>query len=175
VDTDDLTRSVAAVRALFGAAACSCALVDDDDERLTFTAADGAGADKIVGVHLPIGRGIAGWAVMSGQPISVRDVGADARFARDVAEQTEYVPTSVLAAPMFDHEGEVLGVLEVLDPGVDAASDWLLAVLGTLAAQTAMLVESGRRAGPDDGPSRWEALGRDVLAAVAAHERRAHE
>jgi signal transduction protein with GAF and PtsI domain len=174
VDTDDLTRSVAAARALFGAAACSCALVDADDERLVFTAADGEGADKIVGVELPIGRGIAGWAVMSGQPIAVRDVGADARFARDVAEQTTYVPTSVLAAPMFDHEGEVIGVLEVLDPAVDEASDWLLAVLGTLAAQTAMLVEAGRRAGSGSAPSRLETLGREVLAAVAAYERGSH-
>lgn len=170
-DNAALGRSVTAVRALFGAAACSCALVDDDESSLTFAAADGAGADKIVGVRLPIGRGIAGWAVMSGQPIAVRDVGADARFARDVAEATEYVPTSVLAAPMFDSAGEALGVLEVLDPAVDQASDWLLTVLGTLATQTAALVEA-QRAGSGSGSSALETLGRDVLAAVASYERR---
>ena len=100
--SDDLTPSVAAVRALFGAAACSCALVDPDGATLTFVAADGAGAAEIVGVELPVGRGIAGWAVMSGQPIAVRDVRADPRFARDVAESTHYVPECILAAPMFD-------------------------------------------------------------------------
>jgi hypothetical protein len=34
-----------------------------------------------------------GWAAMTGQPIAVRDVQTDARFARDVAESTQYVPT----------------------------------------------------------------------------------
>ena len=48
---------------------------------------------------------------MSGQPIAVRDVETDARFARDVAESTHYVPTSILAAPLFDEEGEAAGVL----------------------------------------------------------------
>ncbi len=68
---------------------------------------------------------------MSGQPIAVRDVQADARFARDVAESTHYVPTAIYAAPMLDADGEVLGVVSVLDPVVDETSDWTLNVLGT--------------------------------------------
>jgi hypothetical protein len=108
---------------------------------------------------------------MSGQPIAVRDVAADARVARDVAEQTEYVPTSVLAAPMFDSAGEALGVLEVLDPGVDEASDWLLAVLGTLAAAAAGRVEMDR-AGGASGDTALEGLARQVLAAVSTYEGR---
>ncbi len=163
----DLTRSVAAVRSLFGAAACSCALVDADGSTLTFVAADGEGAAEILGVDLPVGRGIAGWAVMSGQPIAVRDVQADPRFARDIAESTNYVPTSVLAAPLFDKHGEALGVLEVLDPTVDQASDWTLAVLGTLATQLATIVG---RADPGPDGAALEALGRQVLAAVESYQ-----
>jgi signal transduction protein with GAF and PtsI domain len=155
----DLTRSVAAVRALFDAAACSCALVAEDGETLRFAAADGEGAAGIVGVEMPASRGIAGWAVMSGQAIAVSDVGNDARFARDVAEATSYVPTTILAAPMFDDEGETLGVVSVLDPRIDQASDWTLAVLGTLASQIALLVG----AGPREGTPRLEELGRRVL------------
>ena len=161
----DLTSSVAAVRTLFDAAACSCALVDADGETLRFAAADGAGAEGIIGVEMPVSRGIAGWAVISGQPIAVRDVGADARFARDVAEATSYLPTTILAAPMFDHEGETLGVLSVLDPRIDQASDWVLAVLGTLASQVALLVASGPRA---DEP-RLEELGRRVLELTSGY------
>ena len=171
MDNAQLRRSVAAVRALFGASACSCALVVEEVSTLTFVAADGAGADKIIGVKLPISRGIAGWAVMSGQPIAVRDVAADARFARDVAEQTEYVPTSVLAAPMFDSAGEALGVLEVLDPGVDEASDWLLAVLGTLASAAAGREELVRARGAS-ADTALEGLARQVLAAVSTYEGR---
>jgi signal transduction protein with GAF and PtsI domain len=155
----DLTRSVAAVRSLFDAAACSCALVDAAGAVLRYVAADGAGAADITGVEMPVSRGIAGWAVMSGQPIAVSDVDADARFARDVAEATHYLPTTILAAPMFDEDGEALGVVTVLDPRVDQASDWTLAVLGTLASQIALLVT----AGPAAGDPRLEELARRVL------------
>jgi signal transduction protein with GAF and PtsI domain len=161
----DLKRSVAATRALFDAAACSCALVDEDGETLRFAAADGVGAADIVGVEMPVSRGIAGWAVISGQPIAVREVAADARFARDVAESTNYVPTTILAAPLFDDDGEALGVLSVLDPRVDQASDWTLAVLGTVATMVAQLVS----AGPRDGAPDLEDLGRRVLELTDAH------
>ena len=137
---DEIQRTVAALRNVFSAAACSCALVEDDGETMRFVAADGAGADLIVGVTLPVTRGIAGWAVMSGEPISVSDVDRDTRFARDVAEATNYVPRNIMAAPL-EHRGEVSGVLEVLDPrtgGADTGHD--LAVLGVVAAQLAALL-----------------------------------
>jgi signal transduction protein with GAF and PtsI domain len=169
---ESLTRAVAGVRSLFGAAACSCAVVDDEGSALVYVAADGVGATEIVGVRLPVGRGIAGFAALAGQPLAVRDVASDPRFARDVAEQTHYVPTSILVAPMFDSAGDVLGVVSVLDPTVDAAADWTLAVLGTSAALLGQLVDERRdalsRTNSNDGS--LEALGRAVLAAVADHQ-----
>lgn len=158
-----LRPAVAAVRSLFDAAACSIALVGEDGATLTYVAADGEGAAEIVGVELPVSRGIAGWTVISGQPIAVRDVEADARFARDVAESTHYVPASILAAPLFDDEGEAAGVLSVLDPQVDQSADWTLAVLGTLASLVGLLVPGQER---ESGDARLAALGRRVLAAV---------
>lgn len=166
----ELTPQVAAIRDLFGAAACSCALVDDDGTRLVYVAADGQGSRDIVGVSLPVGRGIAGWAAMSGQPIALRDVRADPRFARDVAEATRYVPTSMMAAPMFDAVGETLGVISVLDPTVDEGSGWSLAVLGTLAAQVAALVSAVRHS-PAAESSRLAELGRRVLEAAEEYQR----
>jgi signal transduction protein with GAF and PtsI domain len=163
-----LVRSVEAVRLLFAAAACSVALVDDDGETLRFVASDGAGADAIVGVSIPVSRGIAGWAAMSGQPIAVRDVQSDARFARDVAESTQYVPSSILAAPMMSAEGEVVGVTSVLDPSVDETSDWTLQVLGTLATHLAMVLggEAGTDAQARQPTGSLDDLGRDVLRVV---------
>jgi signal transduction protein with GAF and PtsI domain len=161
-----LGRSVEAVRRLFAAAACSVALVDDDGETLRFVAADGEGAQAIVGVTIPVSRGIAGWAAMSGQPIAVRDVQSDPRFARDVAESTNYVPNAILAAPLVSPAGEVLGVTSVLDPSVDQASDWTLQVLGTLASHMAMLI--GTDGGTSPGSAALDALGRDVLRVVEA-------
>lgn len=136
----ELHRAVAGIRSLFSAAACSCALVDAGGEDLVFVAADGEGATEIVGVRLPAGTGIAGWAVMSGQPIIVADVSADSRWAREVAESTRYIPETILAAPLVDDVGDVLGVIEVLDPtsrGEHSGHD--LDVLGVAASMVASI------------------------------------
>lgn len=136
----ELQEVVSAVRSLFSAAAVSCALTDEDGAGLTFAASDGAGADRIVGVELPVGRGIAGFVAMSGQAMAVADVQRDPRFARDVAEATEYVPRTIVAAPIISLDGEIAGVLSVLDPAVDATSGWSLSVLGTFGTLVGQLL-----------------------------------
>jgi len=166
-----LTESTSAIRVLFGAAACSVALVDDAGDHLVYTAASGEGSEAIVGVVLPVGRGIAGWSAMSGQAIAIADVRGDPRFARDVAEATSYVPSSLMAAPLFHPDGEVLGVLSVLDPTVDYSGGWPLAVLGTLAAQVAALARASTGSTQSDEMARLAELGRQVLAATDEYRR----
>jgi GAF domain-containing protein len=149
----DLQAAVTATRELFAAAACSCALVNESGDALVFVAADGAGAAAIVGVDIPVSKGVAGWTAMTGQPLAVRDVQSDARFARDVAESTEYVPDQILAVPVMSPDGEVSGVMEVLDPAglgdesrigglSGTAAD--LALLSLVASQVAAVVRSAR-------------------------------
>ncbi len=117
---DPLQLVVDEARAAFGAAACSVAELDEDEGGLVYRAASGSGADAIVGVRLPVTRGIAGWVAVSGQPLMVSDPATDRRFARDVAESTAFVPRNLLAAPIMGPEG-VLGVLSVLDRDADRA------------------------------------------------------
>ena len=173
---DHLRNAVVATRQLFGAAACSCALVDAAGEVLTFVAADGAGAAAIVGVEIPVSRGIAGWAALSGQAIAVADVAGDARFARDVAESTDYVPRSLLAAPLMTVDGEVAGVLEVLDPARAASGSSLgehhgsaaeIAVLTLVASQVAAVLRLAGDADAVAGPGS-AAVGRVVRRLAAA-------
>lgn len=162
----DLASHTAAVRALFRAAACSIALVDESGANLVYTAASGQGSNEVLGIVLPVGRGIAGWTALAGQPITVAKVRDDPRFARDVAEQTRYLPTTVMAAPMFQADGEVLGVLSVLDPAVDQSAGWPLDVLGTLAAQIATIVVTAPRTATTEQAAeqaRLAELGRRVL------------
>jgi signal transduction protein with GAF and PtsI domain len=137
----ELQRVVAAVRQLHEAAACSVALLEADGSALRFRAADGVGADAIVGMSLPLGRGIAGWVAMTGQGIAVSDVQRDPRFAKDVAEATAYVPTSLIAVPLVDEVGSVSGVLEVLDPERgEEHTGRDLDVLGLVGSQLASIV-----------------------------------
>jgi GAF domain-containing protein len=146
---DRLLQSVVSTaRAAFKSAACSVAELDPAGASLVFRAADGAGAAEIVGVSIPVARGIAGWAVVSGQAIAVSDVARDERFDADTAESTGYVPTVILAAPVI-FDGDAIGVIEVLDPRLEADLD----LLGRFAEQAALALSSddgggGDRAGP---------------------------
>jgi signal transduction protein with GAF and PtsI domain len=148
-DLSTLQEVLASTRVLFSAAACSCALTSADGSALTFVASDGAGATEIVGVSIPVNKGIAGWVAMSGQPTAIADVTRDDRFARDVAEATKYLPTSIVAVPFVDSNGDVLGVLEVLDPqrddesriGAQRGTSAELAVLAVLASQITAVLE----------------------------------
>jgi GAF domain-containing protein len=138
----ELASAVGGIRKMFGAAACSFAQVQPDGDTLRFVAADGAGAQQILGVVLPVSRGIAGWVAMSGEPIQVADVATDQRFAREVAESTAYVPTTILAAPVEDRNGGMAGVVEVLDPAHagDRDTGHDLAVLGLVASQLGSII-----------------------------------
>jgi signal transduction protein with GAF and PtsI domain len=137
----ELLRSVVVLgRTLFGSAACSIALLNEDESHLTYVAASGVGADQIVGVQLPINRGIAGWVVSSGQPIGIADVQRDARFERAVAESTGYVPRAILAVPIEGSTGDPLGVIQVLDSATSAGRDDM-ALLGLLSTHAQLCIE----------------------------------
>jgi signal transduction protein with GAF and PtsI domain len=163
-----LTSLTAVGRAMFDAAACSVALLDDDEAHLIFVAATGVGADRIVGQRLPVSRGIAGWAVSSGQPIGIEDAQADPRFEKGIAEATGYLPTSILAVPI-EGAADTLGVIQVLDaaPSPDR-QDMLL--LGLLSSHAALCVEmsAGRAVARATEPSAARTLSgtTDIDAAV---------
>jgi GAF domain-containing protein len=139
---DLLTAMVRTARAIFGAGACSLALLTDDGSELAFTTVSGRGESTVTGLRIPAARGIAGWVVMSGQAVAVTEPQRDPRFARDVAESTGYIPASILAAPVAT-DREILGVMEVLDrdAGRPGAEDDL-ELLGLFAAQAALAIEA---------------------------------
>ncbi len=112
---DSLLQSIVdAAGQLFGAAAASIALVDFEGEMLEFKVSYGEGNDEIVGRRFPLDSGIAGYVVMTGQPIAIADVQQDPRFNQDFAKSTGYVPKSILATPL-EWQDRVIGVMEVLD------------------------------------------------------------
>lgn len=118
----ELLQSVVEVaRAIFGAAAGSVLLLDEERDELVFAAVSGEGEEFLVGNRFPAGSGIAGWVATSGEPVVVDDLTANRSFDRSVAESTEYVPDALMAAPLVS-DGRVLGVLELLDPSPQARS-----------------------------------------------------
>jgi GAF domain-containing protein len=145
IGNEELLRSITeAARQLFDAAACSLALLNETEDELHFIMASGTGADTVIGLRMPAGDGVAGWVLMSGQPIAVDDVSKDPRFAAEVAERTGYVPSSLLAMPLETDRGAI-GVIEVLDRrsrGDAGVHD--MELLNVFARQAALAIESGR-------------------------------
>lgn len=113
-----LQSIVDVARTIFGAQASSIFLLDEEADELVFEAVSGQGEDSLVGTRFPSSTGIAGFALVTRQPIVVDDLDNDPRFARDRAKQTGYVPTSIVASPLL-HEERALGVLSVLDRAAD--------------------------------------------------------
>jgi GAF domain-containing protein len=143
-DEELLQAIVDTARVVFDAAACSIALLSDDEDELVFRVAAGLGAEATVGLRIPVDRGIAGWAVMAGQSIAIDDVRQDPRFAADVAETTGYIPNSIMAMPL-ESERATFGVIEVLDrrqSGAEGVDD--MELLARFAHQATLAVETSR-------------------------------
>jgi GAF domain-containing protein len=138
----ELLQSIVEVaRAIFGARASSIFLLDTTTDELIFEAVAGEGASSLVGKRLPSGTGIAGWVLVTGQPLVLDDLEQDPRFARDVAESTGYVPKSLMAVPLL-HGEEVLGVLQVLDrPQRERFSLQEMELLGLFGNQAAIALD----------------------------------
>ncbi len=103
----------------------------------------GAGdAPKVI--RIPRGAGIAGAAATSKQIVNIPDAYEDPRFNRAVDQRTGYRTRTILAIPLLDHEGALVGVAQVLnrrEGGFDAEDERLAA---GLAANAAVAMKRGR-------------------------------
>ena len=164
-----LLQSVVEVaRAIFGAEASSIFLLDEESDELVFEAIAGQGAETLLGQRFPSSTGIAGWVLVTRQPLVIEDVTEDPRFAKDVAEQTGYVPKGLMAAPLL-HEERALGVLEVLDrPQRSQFSLVEMDLLGLFANQAAIALDLLQRARRAESMLGESGEGAEVVARLAA-------
>jgi GAF domain-containing protein len=144
-----LASIVEVARAIFSARASSICLLDEETDELVFEAVTGTGAAELLDVRLPSSTGIAGWVLVTQQPLVLDDVQSDPRFSRETAEKTGYVPQGLMAVPLLFEERS-LGVLQVLDrPQRSRFSLQEMDLLGLFASQAAValyLLRTARRA-----------------------------
>ncbi len=113
----------------------SLALIDPQTKEVVFRAATGEKAATVVGTRLALGQGIAGWVAKEGEGVIVPDVSTDERFFSGVDEKTNFTTKAIACAPIR-YRGDVIGVLEALNPqdGVfDADALQVLSGIGGLA------------------------------------------
>jgi GAF domain-containing protein len=141
-----LQSIVDVARAIFRAKASSILLLDEQTDELVFEAAADPQAETLIGKRFPSSTGVAGFVLVSRQPLVIEDVLADPRFSKETAESTGFVPKGLMAVPLL-HEERALGVLEVLDRPQD--SRFTLAemeLLGLFANQAAIALDLLQRA-----------------------------
>jgi GAF domain-containing protein len=168
-----LQSIVEVARAIFTAKASSIFLLDEESDELVFEAVAGEGSGTLVGRRFPSSTGVAGWVLVTQQPLVVENVADDPRFGREAAESTGFVPSGLMAVPLL-YEERALGVLEVLDR--HQVTPFTLAemeLLGQFANQAAIaldLLQRARRARATlDGEGELGALSR-VAAALEGNE-----
>jgi GAF domain-containing protein len=119
-------------------------LLDRDTEELIFEVALGGKAEEVKKFRVPVGHGIAGLVAVTGQPMAVSEADQDVRRAEDIQRAVDYVPKTILCMPLF-YEGEVIGVLELLDKEGGAAFNAAdIDLLGLFANQASAALEMSR-------------------------------
>jgi GAF domain len=110
-----LLRSIVEVaRAIFSAQRSSIFLLDEETDELVFEALAGEEEQGLIGTRIPSSTGIAGWTLVTRQPLVIENLEEDPRHSREVAEKTGYVPKGIMSVPLLVEE-RALGVLQVLD------------------------------------------------------------
>jgi Nif-specific regulatory protein len=95
--------------------------------------------------------GIAGAVTLTGQVVNVTDAAHDPRFYRDIDTRTGYRTKSLLAVPLRNREGVILGAFEVLNKkhgAFTATDEQLMEALASQAAtalETAQIVDALKR------------------------------
>jgi putative ABC transport system ATP-binding protein len=95
-----------------------------------------------VRLRVRYGQGIAGTVAATGLPRNARDAYADPLFDRSIDARTGFRTRSVLAVPIHDAQGGLIGVAQVLNKEGPAAGE------GFDEADVARFTELGERLGP---------------------------
>ena len=92
-------------------------------------------------IRAPADRGIAGATVLNNATINVPDAYADSRFNPEVDRKTGFRTRNILSLPLRDHEGELVGVLQVLNRRGGPFDDEDVWLGETLAAQAGVVLQ----------------------------------
>lgn len=93
----------------------SLLVLDEETDELVFVLSHGqVPQEKLAGVRIPPGKGIAGWVATHNRPTIVNNAATDDRFYAGIDNRFDFTTNSVLAVPLAS-KGRVMGVVEVLN------------------------------------------------------------
>ncbi len=106
-----LVELAGTARAILGAERCSLFIYDREKDELWTKVAHGLSEP----IRIPAEKGVAGHAKLSKDTQIVVDAYGDFRFNPDVDKKTGYVTKNIIAVPLTDIRGDVVGVFQALN------------------------------------------------------------
>jgi len=114
-------------------------LLDAAAGELWSKVAEGQGKKEI---RVPIGKGVAGWVMLHDEIVNIPDAYADDRFDRSVDRATGFRTRNILAGPIKNLQGEIVGVIEVINKAVGHYGPREETLFKAFAYQTAVALEN---------------------------------
>jgi signal transduction histidine kinase len=131
---DKITDAVEADRA-------TLYLLDESNDELVSRIVQGG---EVRSIRLQVGNGIAGHVARTGKPLHVRDAYKDPRFSPEWDVLSSYRTRTILAAPMKNHLGKTIGVVQVLNKKGGDFTDEDAEILAALSTQAAVSIDNSR-------------------------------
>jgi signal transduction histidine kinase/putative methionine-R-sulfoxide reductase with GAF domain len=116
-------------------------LLDEAKDELVSRIVQG---DEVRAIRLKVGQGIAGHVARTGQAVHVKDAYTDRRFSPQWDMLSGYRTRQILAAPMKNHLGRTIGVIQVLNKRAGEFSRGDEDLLAALATQAAVTIDNSR-------------------------------
>ncbi len=122
----------------------SLLLLDDESGDLIFRVSNGPAGEKLVGMKIPAGKGIAGTCFSENRPVIVNNVQGDKRWYGSFDQKGDFTTESIIAVPL-NARGRTIGVLEALNRKDHLPFDEDdINLLTSFAAQAAIAIENAQ-------------------------------
>jgi nitrogen-specific signal transduction histidine kinase/putative methionine-R-sulfoxide reductase with GAF domain len=142
-DLDDLLELILSkLTELVEADRATLYLLDENKKELVSRLVVG---DKVRSIRMKVGHGIPGMVAQTGKSIRIRDAYSDPQFEKDWDVLTGYRTKSMLVAPLKNHLGRTIGVIQVLNKkgGLEFTSEDE-SILSALSTQAAVAIDNSR-------------------------------
>lgn len=134
-----LVKNVTMASKIMEAERASLFLVDKAAGQLWSRVAEGSETREI---RIPIDKGIAGWVAQNKTILNIEDAYSDDRFNPEVDKRTGYRTRSILCGPVINLEGELLGVVQIINKKVAQFSEQDEKVFRILSQQIAISLDN---------------------------------
>ena len=128
---------------LLDAEAGSLLFLEEEVGELFFAEAVGEKGEKVKGIKLKTGQGVAGWVAEKGEPVIVHDASLDPRFFDGVDKISNFVTRNIVCVPLRTKD-RILGSIEVINKNTGSFDSDDMLILTALVNQVAVAIENAR-------------------------------